>query len=115
MTACSGTSALAAARSSARCGADGPDLSATPRGAGPRARSCRNRPGRHRLQSGVTHRDAEERMRHSTLLPRQDSVVYRSCRAADDDRTTWAVVEDVALGGALCLALWFFTSMAFLA
>jgi hypothetical protein len=54
-------------------------------------------------------------MRNSTLLPRQDSVVYRSRRAADDDRTTWAVVEDVALGGALCLALWFFTSMAFLA
>jgi hypothetical protein len=54
-------------------------------------------------------------MRNSTLPLRQDSVVYRSCRAAEDDRTTWAVVEDVALGGVLCLTLWFFTSMAFLA
>jgi hypothetical protein len=41
--------------------------------------------------------------------------MYRSCRAADDDRTPWAVIEDVAVGGGLCLALWFFTSVAFLA
>ena len=54
-------------------------------------------------------------MGNSTSPPRQDGVMYRSCRAADDDRTAWAVVEDVAVGGGLCLALWFFTSVAFLA
>ena len=54
-------------------------------------------------------------MRNSALLPRQDSVMYRSGRVSGDDRTAWAVVEDVAVGGGLCLALWFFTSLAFLA
>jgi hypothetical protein len=54
-------------------------------------------------------------MRNSASLLQQDCGMYRSCRAADDGRTTWAVVENVAVGGALCFALWFFTSMAFLA
>ena len=54
-------------------------------------------------------------MRNSVSLPQQDGVVYRSRHTANDDRTAWAVVEDVAVGGGLCLALWFFTSMAFLA
>jgi hypothetical protein len=54
-------------------------------------------------------------MREMTLPPRQEGAMYRLRRAADDDRAPWAVVEDVALGGVLCLTLWFFTSMAFLA
>jgi hypothetical protein len=54
-------------------------------------------------------------MRNSASLLRQDSAMYRSGRVSGDDRTAWAVVEDVAVGGGLCLALWFFTSMAFLA
>jgi hypothetical protein len=54
-------------------------------------------------------------MRDSTLPLRQDGAMRRSGRVTDDDRTAWAVVEDVALGGGLCLALWFFTSVAFLA
>ena len=54
-------------------------------------------------------------MRNLASLPRQDSVMYRSGRVSGDDRTAWAVVEDVAVGGWLCLALWFFTSLAFLA
>jgi hypothetical protein len=54
-------------------------------------------------------------MRDSALLPRQDGAMYRPRRVTDDDRPAWAVVEDVALGGVLCLTLWFFTSMAFLA
>jgi hypothetical protein len=54
-------------------------------------------------------------MRDSASLLQQNSVMYRSCRVAEDDRPAWAVVEDVALGGVLCLTLWFFTSMAFLA
>jgi hypothetical protein len=54
-------------------------------------------------------------MREMILPPRQDGAVYRPRRADDDGRAAWAVVEDVALGGVLCLALWFFTSMAFLA
>jgi hypothetical protein len=41
--------------------------------------------------------------------------MYRLRRVIDDDRTAWAVVEEVAVGGGLCLALWFLTSMAFLA
>jgi hypothetical protein len=53
-------------------------------------------------------------MRNSVPLLPQGSVMHRSWRTADDDRAAWAVVEDVALGGALCLALWFFTSVAFL-
>ena len=53
-------------------------------------------------------------MRNSASLPQQDSVMYRSGRVSGDDRTAWAVVEDVAVGGGLCLALWFFTSLAFL-
>ena len=68
-----------------------------------------------RVAVRVAPRDAEERMREMTLPPRQDGAMYRPRRAADDDRAPWAVVEDVALGGVLCLALWFFTSMAFLA
>jgi hypothetical protein len=53
---------------------------------------------------------------HSSTLPlQQDSLMYRPRRATDDDRTPWAVVEDIAVGGVLCLTLWFFTSMAFLA
>ena len=35
--------------------------------------------------------------------------------SADGQRTEWTVVGDFAAGGALCLAIWFFTSMAFLA
>jgi hypothetical protein len=54
-------------------------------------------------------------MRNSASPLRQDGVIYRPGRAADDERTAWAVVEDIALGGVLCLTLWFFTSMAFLA
>ena len=54
-------------------------------------------------------------MRKSASLLQQDDIMYRPYLAADDDRAAWAVVEDVALGGGLCLALWFFTSMAFLA
>jgi hypothetical protein len=54
-------------------------------------------------------------MRKSALLPRQDGAIYSPCRVTDDDHTPWAVVEDVALGGGLCLGLWFFTSVAFLA
>ncbi len=54
-------------------------------------------------------------MRNSASLLQQDGGMYRSCRAAEDGHTAWAVVEDVALGGVLCLTLWFFTSMAFLA
>jgi hypothetical protein len=54
-------------------------------------------------------------MRNSALLLQQDGVMYRSGRVSGDDRPTWAVVEDVAVGGGLCLALWFFTSLAFLA
>jgi hypothetical protein len=54
-------------------------------------------------------------MHNLTLLLQQDSVMYRSGRVSGDDRTAWAVVEDVAAGGGLCLALWFFTSLAFLA
>jgi hypothetical protein len=54
-------------------------------------------------------------MRSSTLPPRQDSIMYHPRRATDDDRAPWAVVEDIAVGGGLCLALWFFTSLAFLA
>ena len=54
-------------------------------------------------------------MRNLASLPRQDSVMYRSGRVSGDDRTAWAMVEDVAVGGGLCLALWFFTSLAFLA
>ena len=54
-------------------------------------------------------------MRNSALLPQQDGVMYRPGRVSGDDRPAWAVVEDVALGGGLCLALWFFTSVAFLA
>jgi hypothetical protein len=54
-------------------------------------------------------------MRNPASLLQQDGGMYRSCRAAEDDRTAWAVVEDVALGGVLCFTLWFFTSMAFLA
>ena len=53
-------------------------------------------------------------MRNSVPLLPQGSVMHRSWRAADDDRAAWAVVEDVVLGGTLCLALWFFTSVAFL-
>ena len=41
--------------------------------------------------------------------------MHRPRRVTGDDRSAWAVVEDIALGGVLCLALWFFTSMAFLA
>jgi hypothetical protein len=41
--------------------------------------------------------------------------MYRSRHVAGDDRPAWAVVEDVAVGGGLCLALWFLTSVAFLA
>jgi hypothetical protein len=67
------------------------------------------------LQSGIATRDAEEKMRNSTLPLRQDSVLYRPCRAAEDDCTAWAVIDDVALGGVLCVTLWFLTSMAFLA
>jgi hypothetical protein len=54
-------------------------------------------------------------MRNPTLPLQQDSVMYRPCRVTDDDRTPWAVVEDIALGGVFCLTVWFFTSMAFLA
>ena len=54
-------------------------------------------------------------MRNSASLLQQDSVMYPSGRVSGDDRRAWAVVEDVAVGGGLCLALWFFTSMAFLA
>ena len=54
-------------------------------------------------------------MRNSASLLQQDSVMYRSGRVSGDDRTAWAVVEDIAVGGGLCLALWFFTSLAFLA
>ena len=54
-------------------------------------------------------------MRKSASLLPQDSVMYRSGRVSSDDRPVWAVVEDVVVGGGLCLALWFFTSMAFLA
>ena len=54
-------------------------------------------------------------MRNSALLLQRDSVMYRSGRVSGGDRTAWAVVEDVAVGGGLCLALWFFTSLAFLA
>ena len=54
-------------------------------------------------------------MRKSAPLPWQDGAMYPSYPAADDKRPAWAVVEDVAVGGGLCLALWFFTSMAFLA
>jgi hypothetical protein len=54
-------------------------------------------------------------MHNLTLLLQQDSVMYRSRRVTDDDRTPWAVVEDIALGDVLCLTVWFFTSMAFLA
>jgi hypothetical protein len=54
-------------------------------------------------------------MRNSALLPQQDSLMYHPYHATDDDRAPWAVVEDIAVGGVLCLTLWFFTSMAFLA
>jgi hypothetical protein len=54
-------------------------------------------------------------MRNSTSLLPRDSSIHRSHHVAGGDRTPWAVVEDVAVGGGLCLALWFFTSMAFLA
>ena len=54
-------------------------------------------------------------MRNSASLLRQDGVMYRPGRVSGDDRPAWAVVEDVAVGGGLCLALWFFTSLAFLA
>ncbi len=54
-------------------------------------------------------------MRNSASPLQQDSVMYRSGRVSGDDRTAWAIVEDVAVGGGLCLALWFFTSLAFLA
>jgi hypothetical protein len=54
-------------------------------------------------------------MRNLASLPRQDGVMYRPGRVSGDDRPAWAVVEDVAVGGGLCLALWFFTSLAFLA
>ena len=54
-------------------------------------------------------------MRNSASLPQQDSVMHRSGRVPGDDHTAWAVVEDVTVGGGLCLALWFFTSLAFLA
>jgi hypothetical protein len=54
-------------------------------------------------------------MRKSAPLPWQDDAMYRPRRGTDDHRPTWAVVEDVAVGGGLCLALWFFTSLAFLA
>jgi hypothetical protein len=55
-------------------------------------------------------------MRHSTslLLPRHSSM-RRPHRAAGEDGALWAAVEDVAVGAALCAALWFFTSVAFLA
>jgi hypothetical protein len=48
-------------------------------------------------------------------VARLDGAVLPSCRAAGDRSTAWAVVGDAAAGGMLCLALWFFTSMAFLA
>jgi hypothetical protein len=58
-------------------------------------------------------------MREPAPLPlRYRHVNVRSCPArasADGQRTDWPVVGDVAAGGALCLAIWFFTSMAFLA
>jgi hypothetical protein len=54
-------------------------------------------------------------MRNSASLLQEDGVMYRPRRAAGDGRTTWAVVEDVAVGGLLCFTLWFFTSLAFLA
>ena len=54
-------------------------------------------------------------MRNLASLPQQDSVMYRSGRVSGDDHTAWAMVEDVTVGGGLCLALWFFTSLAFLA
>jgi hypothetical protein len=54
-------------------------------------------------------------MRNSASLLQQDGAVYRSCRIVEDDRPAWAVAEDVVVGGGLCLALWFFTSLAFLA
>jgi hypothetical protein len=53
-------------------------------------------------------------MRNPASLLQQDCGMHRSRRAADDGRQAWAVVEDVAVGGGLCLAVWFFTSMAFL-
>jgi hypothetical protein len=79
------------------------------------ARPSRNRPRRHGLQAGIATRDAEERMRNSASLLRQDGAMYRPGRVSGDDRPAWAVVKDVAVGGGLCLALWFFTSLAFLA
>jgi hypothetical protein len=54
-------------------------------------------------------------MRNSASLLRQDGAMYRPGRVSGDDRPAWAVVKDVAVGGGLCLALWFFTSLAFLA
>jgi hypothetical protein len=54
-------------------------------------------------------------MRDRASLPQQESLVHDFRPAAGDDRTLWAVVEDVAVGGVLCLTLWFLTSMAFLA
>ena len=50
-----------------------------------------------------------------TPLPQRGSSVYRPHGVAGEDRTPWAALEDVAVGGGLCLALWFFTSLAFLA
>ena len=59
-------------------------------------------------------------MRDPAPLPlRCHHVHVRSCPArayADDEEgTDWAAVGDLAAGGALCLAVWFFTSVAFLA
>jgi hypothetical protein len=55
-------------------------------------------------------------MHHSTsLLPPRDGSLRRPHRAGGEHGAPWAVVEDVAVGAALCAALWFFTSMAFLA
>ena len=54
-------------------------------------------------------------MRDRASLPQQDCLVHDFRHTTGDDRTARAVVEDVAVGGGLCLALWFFTSLAFLA
>ena len=54
-------------------------------------------------------------MRESALPLRRRGGVPRPHRAADRGPLAWAVVGDITLGGVLWLALWFFTSVAFLA
>ena len=89
-------------------------------GAAPAVPPRRNRLGPRRLGSGPDHHeDAEESMRKPAPLPlRYHRLHVPSCPArapADGQRTDWAVVGDLAAGGALCRAGWFFSSMAFLA